>query len=179
MTALIEPEKKIVHAFFDCQNLFLSVKQLWPEHKTPDFDPVALARAVVKNQDRWSLKGIHLYTGIHEPYLALEVLPPLIDTVRIGPIDYEVRENPELGLDGDVAGRVSIGVSRIEVDPHMEPQRRAFVLLHEVVHAILIHGQVDLGEDEESVVDVMALGFLAFLRDNPGLVAKIQAMWHG
>jgi hypothetical protein len=111
------------------------------------------------------------------PYLALEVLPPLIDTVRIGPIDYEVRENPELGLDGDVAGRVSIGVSRIEVDPHMEPQRRAFVLLHEVVHAILIHGQVDLGEDEESVVDVMALGFLAFLRDNPGLVAKIQAMW--
>ncbi len=66
MTALIEPEKKIVHAFFDCQNLFLSVKQLWPEHKTPDFDPVALARAVVKNQDRWSLKGIHLYTGIHE-----------------------------------------------------------------------------------------------------------------
>ena len=112
-------------------------------------------------------------------YLALEVLPPLIDTVRIGPIDYEVRENPELGLDGDVAGRVSIGVSRIEIDPHTEPQRRAFVLLHEVVHAILIHGQVDLGEDEESVVDVMALGFLAFLRDNPGLVAKIQAMWHG
>lgn len=103
----------------------------------------------------------------------------MIDKIRIGPIDYEVRENPELGLDGEVAGRVSIGVSRIEIDPHIEPQRRAFVLLHEVVHAILIHGQVDLGEDEESVVDVMALGFLAFLRDNPGLIAKIQAMWQG
>ena len=66
MTALIEPDIKIVHAFFDCQNLFLSLKQLWPEHNRPDFDPVALAIAIVKKQDGWRLKAIHLYTGIHE-----------------------------------------------------------------------------------------------------------------
>lgn len=65
MPTYAEPERKRVHAFFDCQNLFLAVKRLWPSHSYPDFDPVALARAIVKSRPTWVLEGIHLYTGIH------------------------------------------------------------------------------------------------------------------
>ncbi len=73
MAALAEPERKRVHAFFDCQNLFRVAKNLWPKHTSPDFDPVALARAIVKTYPQWVLEGIHLYTGIHTPQVNLDL----------------------------------------------------------------------------------------------------------
>ncbi len=65
MSKYAEPALKRVHAFFDCQNLFLSAKKLWESHDHPDFDPIMLARTIVKQKSAWFLMGIHLYTGIH------------------------------------------------------------------------------------------------------------------
>lgn len=101
----------------------------------------------------------------------------MVAKIRIGPIDYTVRGNTELSLDEDVAGKLSTNLSRIVVDSNLSPQRSAFVLLHEAIHAILIHGQVDLGEAEESAVDIIAMGVLALIRDNPDVVREIQGVW--
>ena len=57
---------KRVIAFFDCQNLFNAAKKLWG-YSFPNFDPIKLAQLVSEKykEDFWELKGIHLYTGIH------------------------------------------------------------------------------------------------------------------
>jgi uncharacterized LabA/DUF88 family protein len=62
-----EPEKKKIVTFFDCQNLFLAIKTLWG-YSFPNFDPVKLSKLVSQNQSAYDgkLKGIRLYTGIHE-----------------------------------------------------------------------------------------------------------------
>ncbi len=65
MSIYDEPDPKRVHAFFDCQNLFRTAKNIWQSHTYPDYDPVALARTIVKQNSGWNLMGIHLYTGIH------------------------------------------------------------------------------------------------------------------
>lgn len=101
----------------------------------------------------------------------------MVEKVRIGPIDFSVRFNSELGITDSVAGRISTNVSRIEIDPNLEKQRRAFVLLHEILHGILIHGRVDLGDNEESIVDILAMGVVSLIRDNPELIQEIQTTW--
>ena len=39
----LEPAKKRVAAFFDCQNIFKSVKALWG-YSYPNFNPIELAK---------------------------------------------------------------------------------------------------------------------------------------
>nr|WP_315100435.1 NYN domain-containing protein [uncultured Fretibacterium sp.] len=62
-----EPAKKRVAAFFDCQNLFKSVKTLWG-YSYPNFSPIELAKllTVRHHNEGWILTGIHLYTGLHD-----------------------------------------------------------------------------------------------------------------
>ncbi|MDO4560783.1 MAG: NYN domain-containing protein, partial [bacterium] len=61
---LPEPTMKRVYAFFDLQNLYLSVKHAW-NISFPNFDPIALSMLVVGAHQDWALTGIRLYTGIH------------------------------------------------------------------------------------------------------------------
>ena len=63
MMAYPEPPVKRVAAFFDLQNLFLSAKDAWG-YTYPNFDPVMLARCVVKQNPTWKLTLICLYTGL-------------------------------------------------------------------------------------------------------------------
>jgi uncharacterized LabA/DUF88 family protein len=60
---MIAPLRKRVIAFFDGQNLFRSMKDAsWTTH--PDFDPLALALAVVASQPGWDLTEVKFYTGM-------------------------------------------------------------------------------------------------------------------
>ena len=61
-----EPAKKRVAAFFDCQNIFKSVKALWG-YSYPNFNPIELAKLLTirHHNEGWILTGIHLYTGLH------------------------------------------------------------------------------------------------------------------
>lgn len=59
----LEPETKRVAAFVDGQNLFHAAKQAFGS-SFPDYDPVALARAVCELQDGWELRELRFYTGV-------------------------------------------------------------------------------------------------------------------
>jgi uncharacterized LabA/DUF88 family protein len=61
------PDKKRVSTFFDCQNLFKTAKSLWG-YSFPNFDPVKLSKMVVgwRQEERWVLTAVRLYTGIHD-----------------------------------------------------------------------------------------------------------------
>lgn len=59
---LAEPADKRAVAFFDGQNLFFSAREAFGI-RYPDYDPVALARAVCAGRG-WSLAEVRFYTGV-------------------------------------------------------------------------------------------------------------------
>jgi hypothetical protein len=60
-----EPPHKRAVAFFDGQNLFHCAKAAFG-YTFPNYDPVALARAVCAQQG-WECTGVRFYTGIPDP----------------------------------------------------------------------------------------------------------------
>ena len=104
-----------------------------------------------------------------------------IKIVRIGGVDFEVRSNPELSIAADACGRISVNLSRIEIEPSMSQQRQAQTMLHEIVHGIIITSKLndvlENDDDKERLVDGLAYGLLQVVRDNPDLIREIQALW--
>ena len=104
-----------------------------------------------------------------------------IKTIRIGGVDFEVRSNPELSIAADACGRISVNLSRIEIEPSMSQQRQAQTMLHEVVHGIILTSKLNdvlkNNDDEERLVDGLAYGLLQVVRDNPDLIREIQGLW--
>lgn len=63
---MIEPEKKRLFTFFDCQNLFKSAQAAWG-YSYPNFDPIKLSLLIPKLLPDCLLRKIYIYTGIHHP----------------------------------------------------------------------------------------------------------------
>ena len=104
-----------------------------------------------------------------------------IKIVRIGGVDFEARSNPELSISANACGRISVNLSRIEVEPSMSPQHQAQTILHEIVHGIIrtssLGDVLQNSNDEERFVDGLAYGLLQVIRDNPDLIREIQSLW--
>jgi uncharacterized LabA/DUF88 family protein len=64
---MIEPLKKRVVSFFDCQNLFKSALELW-KYSFPNFNALKLSKLLASKykDEGWQLAGMRLYTGIHD-----------------------------------------------------------------------------------------------------------------
>ena len=104
-----------------------------------------------------------------------------IKTIRIGGMDFEVRVNPELSISENACGKISVNLSRIEIEPSMSQQRQAQTMLHEIVHGIIrtsrLGDVLQNSDDEERFIDGLAFGMLQVIRDNPDLIREIQALW--
>ena len=57
-----EPQIKRTYAFIDGQNLFYAVKEAFG-YGYPNYDPLALAKAVCQTQN-WILTKVFIYTGV-------------------------------------------------------------------------------------------------------------------
>lgn len=109
----------------------------------------------------------------------------MIESVKIGAITYTVQLAkhpaddglPHLPLVEDnkwLAGEISYTSNQIYVHAGMAEDAMRQTLLHEVTHGVLRHaGQHALNADEE-LVDAIAYGFMALVRDNPKLIAYLQ-----
>ena len=65
----------------------------------------------------------------------------------------------------------------IVIEQSLDPQAKADVLLHEIIHLILIAMGHDFNEGDlhtEKNVLVISNGLSAFIRDNPGLMQTIE-----
>ena len=60
-----QENKYRVNAYFDGQNLFHSAKECFG-YTFPNYDPIKLTKALIKNNPERTLKKIHFYTGIHK-----------------------------------------------------------------------------------------------------------------
>ena len=101
----------------------------------------------------------------------------LPSTVKIISQEYKVKEMPEIEKrKSHFLGFCRNNECEILIDDRWKPQVQANSLLHEVLHAIAHQmGKFGLDEDsEEKVVEVMANGLCAVMRDNPKLFPLIQ-----
>jgi hypothetical protein len=85
-------------------------------------------------------------------------------TLRVGTADYTVKEVEGLQKKYDLYGQVTYDDAQIVVEPTLCAQRKANVIIHELLHACLF----EAGYDEQDEEQVRRLGnvLTQVLRDN-------------
>jgi hypothetical protein len=94
-----------------------------------------------------------------------------VNTIRIGPIDYEIVYVAGL-RDGDLKldGWFKFPESRILIEEGLSEQARRQILWHEIFHGIFNQfGGLSEDKKEETVIDALAYAVMNVLRDNPEL----------
>jgi hypothetical protein len=106
-------------------------------------------------------------------------LPP--SSVRIGLFEYAVVREPV--VKGESTGGCSSYLQRLYIDPGLTPVGMADALLHETLHAIYrittLPGAKDDDEEEERIVQALAVPLLQVIHDNPQLLEFLQAATRG
>lgn len=93
------------------------------------------------------------------------------DKVRIGGVDFCVTSIPRLLSDDDtlLCGQIAHRNSTIQINSDISPDMQCISMLHEILHGISAHARLELGEQEETIVDVFARGIYQVLQDNPDM----------
>lgn len=90
------------------------------------------------------------------------------EKIRIGGVEYAVTDVENLN-DGMrmLYGDVTWEDSTIRLKSDQGHQYKCITLWHEIVHALIHHGQVNLDDDvEEKVAEVLGFGLYQVLQDN-------------
>lgn len=98
----------------------------------------------------------------------------MIDHLKIGPVNYTVKEQDDLHTTGKrgikkwLAGHVIYADGVIKVANDQAPDMKVALVWHEALHALLYHA----GHSEQNEQHIMALGYglVQLIRDNPHLV---------
>jgi hypothetical protein len=101
---------------------------------------------------------------------------PSIDTLQIGPWQFNVYYKPDLKnrKGEDVDGHLDHGQGCIDIDAELTDQAKLHTLLHEIIHERLeIQCGHDLGEYAEQMIDAIGFMWIEIMRDNPKLVRMI------
>lgn len=89
--------------------------------------------------------------------------------IRIGGVDYAVVQTPRLNNGEKMAyGHIDYEKAVIEYNPDncKDSQFIGRILWHEILHGIAEHANLEIGSDEESVIDTLAKGIYQVLQDN-------------
>ena len=88
-------------------------------------------------------------------------------SIRISGIDYAVKQVDDLNNGTNMLnGRIDYLESEIYLNRKYGHQNKCVTLLHEIIHGILHHSNIDLGETEEKIIDILAYGIYQVLQDN-------------
>ena len=90
-------------------------------------------------------------------------------SVRINGVEYAVIEVDNLNNGINLAyGNIDYeeNVIRINKDRNIDHQKKCLILLHEIMHGICEARGLDLGTDEEKIVDAFARGVYQVIEDN-------------
>lgn len=88
--------------------------------------------------------------------------------IRISGIDYDIQEYEHLhSEDRMLYGEVDYAKSVIRLNSGSQNhQYKSVTLWHEILHAISHHANLNLGKNEEQIIDTFAYGIYQVLQDN-------------
>lgn len=83
-------------------------------------------------------------------------------TLQIGPVAFRVTRR---GSPKDYGG-ISLAAQEVYIAPHLKADMQAVTIVHEALHGIMELGQYNDESRNEHLVDCLAVGIVALLRDN-------------
>lgn len=87
--------------------------------------------------------------------------------IRINGIDYSIERVKELSDNGTpLSANICYHECKIRLCKKSDPQYSRVSLWHEILHAIVESVKLDLGKDEEKIVDTLAYGINQVIQDN-------------
>lgn len=95
----------------------------------------------------------------------------MIKQVKIGSVPYRIEQaHPLTNKDNNTVlwGEVLQGQQKIRIDSEIGPEIQRVVLLHEIIHALLIH--TGFSDHEEELPERLGYALDAFLQDNPEFI---------
>lgn len=96
---------------------------------------------------------------------------PLPRSIRVGPFTWTVSYDPFLM---DAVGETKAEQLTIRLKPGHAPDYERDTLVHELIHACLVHSPLELDHDlEEKICLALAPALLDTLRRNPKLAAYL------
>jgi len=95
-----------------------------------------------------------------------------MDSIKIGPLRYKVRECEELKADDGrgMYAELDCPKSEIRLWAAITEDHRPVTLWHEALHAILIQAGMEKLSGNEQVISVLSHGIVQVLQDNPEMV---------
>ena len=91
----------------------------------------------------------------------------MLDKIKVGGIAYDVEFKELDSTDGVQLGWCDYAKSKIEINNHnVSEQKQKQTVIHELTHAIMHEAGLDLGDDEEDVVNKVGLVLHQVLKDN-------------
>jgi hypothetical protein len=99
--------------------------------------------------------------------------------VKIGAWWYRIEDWPAPEADADRRhGDCSKDLKRIRLSTQLDRKMSAFILLHEIIHAIYYEFYMDAHDPEERLVGTMTSGLATVWHDNPGVIGWIaDGLW--
>lgn len=91
------------------------------------------------------------------------------DKVKIGGIVYDVNVLSQFQEGDNCDGHIVYGTQEIQLllDKDHKQEYMEAVFIHEILHGIIHHAQLELPEkDEEKILDCIALGLHQVIKDN-------------
>jgi hypothetical protein len=105
-----------------------------------------------------------------------EMTMKLPEQIRVNGVDFAVEMRNDLN-DGEkvLYGDVHYGYSRIRLNPmNQQHQRMCVTLWHEIFHIFCETNNIELGDDEEKIIDTFAFGVYQVLQDNGGKLFDLR-----
>jgi Zn-dependent peptidase ImmA (M78 family) len=93
----------------------------------------------------------------------------LPEKIKIGCYTYEIEITDKPLIIGDKCshiGLIDYHEQKISIDQKLGQQAREQTLWHEIIHGICHDRKIEFGEDEEKIIDSLANGMLALMKDN-------------
>ena len=91
----------------------------------------------------------------------------MLDKIKVGGIAYDVEFKELDSTDGVQLGWCDYAKSKIEINNHnVSEQKQEQTIINEMTHAIIHEAGLDLGDDEEDVVNKVGLVLHQVLKDN-------------
>ena len=90
------------------------------------------------------------------------------ESIRIGGVEYSVSDVPNLNDGGKVLyGEILFGKAEIHLNSaNQNHEIKCVTLLHEIIHGIADQASLELGNNEERIIDTFAFGIYQVLQDN-------------
>lgn len=91
-------------------------------------------------------------------------------SVKISGQKYKIKYDlPTEGLESDTLGETLQATSTIRIQPHLQEDKMAGVLLHEITHAVIDESVMSERKrfGVEEVCDIVGYHILSVLKDNP------------